>query len=165
MPTAAYASPAVSGVVSLLQSSAVLFSSRGRNWLQIMAFCVPVAAPPILWQTSLGLPRHTDLELGKPSGTVVSYMVDESKPLLAWLLPDGSKLPRADAFSFEIRKAFADTRQQRHAVRMDSAAESSKSESLSGLPANPGGTRANASSSSNRTTDHPNFYSVPQREN
>jgi hypothetical protein len=165
MPTAAYASPAVSGVVSLLQGSAVLCSSRGRDWLHIMAFCVPVAALPILWQTSLGLPRPTDLELGKPSGTVVSYRVDESKPVLAWLLPDGSKLPRADSFSFEIRKAFADTRQQRNAVHTDSGAESGKSGSLSGVRANPGGTRGNASGSSNRTTDYPNFYSMPQRAN
>jgi hypothetical protein len=165
MPTAAYASPAVSGVVSLLQGSAVLFSSSGRNWLLLMAFRVPMAALPILWQTGLGLPRHTDLELGKPSGTVVSYIVDEPKPVLAWLLPDASNLPRADSFSFEIWKALADIRRQRNAVHTDSGAESSKSGSLSGIRANPGGSRANASVSSNRTNDYPNFYSIPQRAN
>jgi len=123
MPTAVYASPAIFAIISLLLGAVVLFSSRERNWLRVMAFCALVAALPMLWQASLGLPRPTDLELGKPSGTVVSYVVDEPKSILVWLVPDGSNLPRAYAFSFESRKAlqlqkaFADARQQGNAER------------------------------------------------
>jgi hypothetical protein len=169
MPTAVYASPAVFGVISLLLGAVVLFSSRERTWLRVMAFCALLAALPMLWQTSLGLPRPIDLDLGKPSGTVVSYVVDEPKSILVWLVPDGSNLPRAYAFSFEskkalqLQKAFADARQQGNAVRMEPGGGSGKS----GVPAdsrdNPGGSRADASSSSDRTADGPDFYPAPQR--
>jgi hypothetical protein len=42
MPAAAYASPLVFGTISLLLGSVVLFSSRERNWLRVVAFCALV---------------------------------------------------------------------------------------------------------------------------
>jgi hypothetical protein len=153
----------------LLLGAVVLFSSRERTWIRVVAFCALLAALPMLWQTSLGLPRPIDLELGKPSGTVVSYVVDEPKSILVWLVPDGSNLPRAYAFSFESRKAlqlqkaFADARQQGNAVRMDPGGGSNKSGGLTDAHGNPGESRADASSASDRTTDGPDFYPAPQR--
>ena len=129
-----------------------------------------MAALPILWQTSLGFPRPADLDLGKPSGTVVSYVVDEPKSIFVWLVPDGANLPRAYSFSFETRKAlqlqkaFADARQHGSEVRMEPGG-SSKSGSLADSGGNPDQGRADASRSSDRTTDGPDFYPAPQRAN
>src|SRR5271167_4661515 len=105
MPWALYAPPALFGAISLLLGCAVLFSSRERTWLRVMAFCVLLVTLPMLWQTSLGLPRPADLDLGKPSGTAVSYVVDEPKSIFVWLVPDGGAVPRAFSFSFESGKA------------------------------------------------------------
>jgi hypothetical protein len=165
MPTAVYAAPVVFGVISLMLGCVMLFSSHERNWIRVMAFCCLVAALPLLWQASLGFPRPADLDLGKPSGTMVSYLVDEPRSIFVWLVPDGSKLPRAYSFSFEIRKAlqlqkaFADARQQGSEVRMEPGG-SSKSGSLSDAR---GQSRADASGGSGRTANGPDFYPVPQR--
>ena len=168
MPTAVYASPAVFGVISLLLGAVVLFSSRERTWLRVLAFCALLTALPTLWQTSLGLPRPTSLDLGKPSGTVVSYVVDEPKSIFVWLMPDDSNLPRAYSFSFQtksalqLQKAFADARQQGNAVRMEPGGARGKPGGSVG-PA--GQSRADTSDSSDRTADGPDFYPVPQRAN
>src|ERR1700761_6704285 len=120
----AYAPPAVFGAISLLLGCVVLYSSSERTWLRVTAFCALLVALPMLWQTSLGLPRPADLDLAKPSGTVVSYVVDEPRSIFVWLVPDGGKLPRAYSFSFKVgkalqlQKAFKDARQQGSAVRM-----------------------------------------------
>ena len=165
MPTAVYAAPVVFGVISLILGCVMLFSSHERNWIRVMAFCCLVAALPMLWQASLGFPRPTDLDLGKPSGTVVSYVVDEPKSIFVWLVPDGSKLPRAYSFSFETRKAlqlqkaFADARQHGSEVRMEPGG-GNKSSSLSDAR---GQSRADASGVSDRTANGPDFYPVPQR--
>jgi hypothetical protein len=165
MPTAVYAAPAVFGGISLILGCVMLFSSHERNWIRVMAFCCLVAALPMLWQASLGFPRPTDLDLGKPSGTVVSYVVDEPKSIFVWLVPDGGKLPRAYSFSFETRKAlqlqkaFADARQHGSEVRMEPAG-SNKSGSLSDAR---GQSRADALDAGDRTANGPDFYPVPQR--
>jgi hypothetical protein len=164
-----YAPPAVFGVISLLLGSVVLFSSRERNWLRVMAFCALLAALPMLWQTSLGLPRPADLDLGKPSGTIVNYVVDEPKSVLTWLVPDGGNPPRACSFSFEnkkafqFQKAFADARQMGNTVRMGSGNGPGKSGRLADARGNPGGCGADAPGSSDRTADGPDFYPAPQR--
>ena len=169
MPTAVYAPAAVFGVTSLLLGTVLLFSSRERYWLRVSAFCALLVALPMLWQTSLGLPRPTDLDLGKPSGTVVSYVVDEPKSILVWLVPDGSNLPRAYSFSFETKKAlqlpkaFADARHLGNAVRMEPGRGHGKSGCLAASRDNPGESRTEVSSSSDRTTDGPDFYPTPQR--
>jgi hypothetical protein len=168
MPTAVYAAPAVFGVISLLLGCVMLFSSHERNWIRVMAFCCLLAALPMLWQTSLGFPRPTGLVLGKPLGTVVSYVVDEPKSIFVWLVPDGSKLPRVYSFSFEARtalqlqSAFADARQRGSEVRMEPGG-SNKSGSLSDARDSPGQSRADATGASDRTADGPDFYPVPQR--
>jgi hypothetical protein len=170
MPTAVYAAPVVFGVISLLLGCVMLFSSHERNWIRVMAFGCLVAALPMLWQASLGLPRPTDLDLRKPSGTVVSYVVDEPKSIFVWLVPDGSKLPRAYSFSFETRKAlqlqkaFADARQHGSEVRMDLGG-SNKSGNPADPHGSPGQIRAEATGSSDRPTDGPDFYPAPQRAN
>jgi hypothetical protein len=143
MPTAVYASPALFGAISLLLGSVVLISSLDRTWLRVIAFCALIAALPMLWQTSLGLPRPAELDFAKPSGTVVSYVVDEPKSIFAWLVPDTGNPPCASSFSFEatkalqLRKAFADARKQGSEVRVES-----------------GGSRK---------TGGPDFYPVPLR--
>jgi hypothetical protein len=168
MPTAVYAAPAVFGVISLLLGCVMLFSSHERNWIRVMAFCCLLAALPLLWQASLGFPRPTDLDLAKPSGTVVSYVVDEPKSIFVWLVPDGSKLPRAYSFPFEaskalqLQRAFADARQRGGEIRMEPGG-SNKSGSLSDARGNPGQGSADASRASDRTVDDPDFYPVPQR--
>jgi hypothetical protein len=170
MPAAVYASPLVFGTISLILGSVVLFSSRERNWLRVMAFCALVAALPMLWQASLGLPRPTDLDLGKPSGTVVSYVVDEPKSILVWLVPDGGTLPRAYSFSFETRKAlqlqkaFADARQHGSEVRMEPGGRD-KFSGLTDSRGEPHQGGADQSRSSDRMTGGPDFYPVPQRAN
>jgi hypothetical protein len=170
MPMAVYAPPAVFGAMSLLFGCVVLYSSHDRTWIRVSAFCALLVALPMLWQTSLGLPRPADLDLAKPSGTVVSYVVDEPKSIFVWLVPDGGNLPRAYSFSFETRKAlqlqkaFADARQQGSEVRMKPGG-SNKSSSMPDARDNSRQSRADASSLSDRTTDGPDFYPAPQPTN
>jgi hypothetical protein len=168
MPTAVYASPAVFAAISLLLGSVVLFSSRERTWLRVLAFCGLIAALPVLWQTSLGLPRPTDLDLAKPSGTVVSYVVDEPKSIFVWLVPDGGNPPRAYSFSFEAAKAlqlqtaFANARKQGSEVRMELGGRR-KTASVADSGNNVDQGSADAGQSGDRTTGGPDFYPVPQR--
>jgi hypothetical protein len=170
MPTAEWAPPAVFGAMSLLLGSAMLFSSLDRHWLRVLAFCALLAALPILWQTSLGLPRPVDLDLGKPSGTVVSYVVDEPKSIFVWLVPDGGSLPRAYSFSFETRKAlqlqkaFENARQRGGEVRMEPS-QGGKAGGLADAGSKSGQSGADGSRSSDQTSDGPNFYPAPQRAN
>src|ERR1017187_10439218 len=100
MPTAVYASPAVFAAISLLLGSLVLFSSRERTWLRVIAFCALIAALPALWQTIPCLPRPADLDFAKPSGTVVSYVVDEPKSLFVWLVLDDGNPRSTHSFAF-----------------------------------------------------------------
>jgi len=105
MPSAIYASPAVFGVIAVLLGGAMLFSHRMSVWSQIAVFCALLAALPMLWQSSLGLPRPTMLDPHDPHGTVVSYVIDEPNSILIWLIPDGSSLPRAYALRFNASQA------------------------------------------------------------
>jgi hypothetical protein len=168
MPTAVYAPPAAFAAISLLLGFVVLFSSRERIWLRVIAFCALIAALPMLWQTSLGLPRPADLDLTKPSGTVVSYVVDEPKSIFVWLVPDSGNPPRAYSFSFEARKAlqlqkaFADARKQGTGVRMDPGG-GRKPGGRAGSDGDLDQSHPDAGRSGDRATGGPDFYPVPQR--
>lgn len=171
MPMAAYASPAVFGAISLLLGAVVLFSSQERTWLRVAAFCALLVALPMLWQSSLGLPRPTELDLADPSGTVVSYVVDEPKAILVWLVPDGSNLPRAYSLAFEtsralqLQKAFADARHQGSEVRMEPGVGRNKAGGHGESDRAPGQVRTDASDGRDQAADGPDFYPAPQRAN
>jgi hypothetical protein len=105
MPSALYVTPAVVGLVAILLGGAILFFDRIYPWVRVSVFCTLLCALSMVWQSSLGLPRPTMLEPREPQGTVVSYVVDEPRTILVWLVADGSSMPRSYALPFDIKRA------------------------------------------------------------
>jgi hypothetical protein len=124
----------------------------------------------MLWQSSLGLPRPTSLDLRDPQGTVVSYVVDEPNAILLWLVPDGSSIPRSYALPFDmqqaqqLQQAFQNAKKNGAPVRMgkggDKGAQSTKGQDGD---KNDGTSSQSASGTDDRTGDGPRFYPAPQR--
>jgi hypothetical protein len=169
MPSAIYASPAVFGVIAVLLGGAMLFSHRISVWSQIAVFCALLCALPMLWQSSLGLPRPTMLDPHAPHGRVVSYVIDEPNSILLWLVPDGSSLPRSYALRFsasqamQLQHAFEAAKKSGSPVRMGKPGEK-------GGQGNPGdGERQSGSQgqgamgSDDRATEASMFYPESQR--
>jgi hypothetical protein len=169
MPSAIYASPAVFGVIAILLGGAMLFSHRISVWSQIAVFCALLCALPMLWQSSLGLPRPTMLDTHDPHGTVVSYVVDEPNSILLWLIPDGSSLPRSYALRFDpkqamqLQHAFETAKKNGAPVRMGKAGDKAGQ----GAPGGDGERRSGGLSrgttgTDDRATEASMFYSDSQ---
>lgn len=65
---------------------------RSSN-LRASAFAALIVSTIAIWYCSLGLPRPQYLHV--PTGTVLSYSLDEPKAIYLWLVPDGSAQPLA----------------------------------------------------------------------
>jgi hypothetical protein len=167
MPSALYVSPAVFGAIAVLLGAVILFSQRISHWVRVSVFCILLCALPMLWQSSLGLPRPTMLEPHDPRGTVVSYVVDEPNAILLWLVPDGSSMPRSYALPFDskqamqLQDAFETAKKNGTQVRMgkggDKAGQGTKDGKDDGaLSRGPTGT-------DDRTSEARMFYPEPQR--
>jgi hypothetical protein len=170
MPSALYVTPAVFGLVAILLGAAFLFFDRIYPWVRASVFCALLCALSLVWQSSLGLPRPTMLEPREPQGTVVSYVVDEPKTILLWLVADGSSIPRSYALPFDIKRAMQlqhafetakkngtqvrmgpDGRKEGQPARGDQGGQGNQ---LSGTP---------IGETDGRASEAPVFYSEPQR--
>jgi hypothetical protein len=169
MPSAIYASPAVFGVIAVLLGGAMLFSHRISVWSQIAVFCALLCALPMLWQSSLGLPRPTMLDPHDPHGTVVSYVVDEPNSILLWLIPDGSSLPRSYALRFnatqamQLQHAFETAKKNGAPVRMGKAGDKGGQGEAGDGERKSGALSGGAIGTDDRATEATMFYPASQR--
>lgn len=62
-------------------------------WLRAGSYAGLVAGMMLLWYFSLGQPRPQYFQI--PSGTVLSYQLDEPNAIYLWLVPNGSVEPLA----------------------------------------------------------------------
>jgi hypothetical protein len=173
MLSAIYVSPAVFAVAAVLLGSVVLFFHRIHAWVRVSAFCALLFVLLMLWQSSLGLPRPTMLELHDPQGTVVSYVVNEPDAILVWLVADGSSVPRSYALPFDtkeamqLQQAFEAAKKNGLPVRMGNggakAGQRAKGEQDGAGTQNGEALSQRGAGTDDRTSEAPMFYTAAQR--
>jgi hypothetical protein len=81
---------------------ACAISARGP-WVRAAAFSVSLGVSAALWQLSLGLPRP--VLLAAPTGTVVSYHLDEPRAIYLWVTPPRGTVPASLKLPWSERQA------------------------------------------------------------
>ncbi len=92
---------------------ACAISARGP-WIRASAFAVSLGLSGALWQLSLGLPRP--VLLAAPTGTVLSYRLDEPRAIYLWVTPPRGTVPASLKLPWS----------ERQAVQLQEAAEQAK---------------------------------------
>ncbi len=97
----ATALPALFGLLAVTVGACAI-SARGA-WARATAFSVSLGLSAALWQFSLGQPRP--VLLSPPTGTVLSYHLDEPRAIYLWVTPPGSSVPAAYALPWSESQA------------------------------------------------------------